>query len=213
MSSINAHYTFQYSQPEEYRFSHDSVFLARRVFELLKPEAIQNFRGLDLCSGCGIIGLDFLFHCQKEWKLAPKQFDFLEIQNVYEEHFKKNLMYLSQISTEIQFVNRSYDILLEPKNSGIYDLILCNPPYFLPHQGTLSPSEFKNRCRFFIDSDFSNLLLGIVNSLKLNGAAYVLLRDLSDQGWNSMAEAVGVLEGRGTITQLGDIRGTSLVRI
>ncbi|MBV2168118.1 MAG: hypothetical protein KUL82_05355 [Bdellovibrio sp.] len=65
MSSINPHYTFHYSQPEEYRFSHDSVMLARKVFERVSASAMENWRGLDLCSGCGIVGLDFLFHALK----------------------------------------------------------------------------------------------------------------------------------------------------
>ncbi|MDG0816879.1 RsmD family RNA methyltransferase [Bdellovibrio svalbardensis] len=211
MSSINPYFTFNYSQPEEYRFSHDSVFLARQVFELMTPEEIQNIKGLDLCSGCGIIGLDFIFHCQKEWGKTPRSFDFLEVQDVYRSHFVENVTRLGQVASSLQFVNQNYTALQNSENAGKYDLILCNPPYFFADKGTLSPSEFKNRCRFFIDSGFAELLLGISASLAENGKAYLLLRDLSEHGWHSLEEAKSILKGTLHIELLGDIRGTHFV--
>ncbi len=213
MSSINPHFTFNYSQPEEYRFSHDSVFLARKVFELMTSEEIQNMRGLDLCSGCGIIGLDFLFHCQKEWGMVPTSFDFLEVQDVYRPHFAENVARLGAVKTKIQFVNRNYTCLQEPDFKEKYDLILCNPPYFFANKGTLSPSEFKNRCRFFMDSGFTELLIGISASLAPQGKAYLLLRDLSEHGWHSLEEAGTILKDSMRIELLGDIRGTHFVRL
>lgn len=213
MSSINPHYTFNYSQPEDYRFSHDSVFLARRVFELIKGQEITNINGLDLCSGCGIIGLDFLFHCQKELNQLPASFDFLEVQDIYQKHFEINAQHLMDVAMQIRFVNENYNVLQNADFSNRYDLILCNPPYFFPDKGTLSPSQFKNRCRFFIDSDFKSLLLGIWNSLTTQGNAYVLLRDLSEHGWSSAQEAHKILEKRAKVEVLGDIRGTHFVKI
>lgn len=213
MSSINPHFTFNYSQPEDYRFSHDSVFLARQVFELFSSKEIQNLRGLDLCSGCGIIGLDFIFHCQKEWGVAPKSFDFLEVQEVYHNHFIENVARLNAQDSELHFVNKNYTVLQGESYSKKYDLILCNPPYFFSHQGTLSPSEFKNRCRFFIDSGFAELLQGLSASLADDGKAYLLLRDLQEHGWNSLQEAQAILKDSLHLDLLGDIRGTHFVRL
>ncbi|QDK36696.1 methyltransferase [Bdellovibrio sp. NC01] len=213
MSSINPHFTFNYSQPEEYRFSHDSVFLARRVFELLKPSELDGMRGLDLCSGCGIIGLDFLFHCQKEWQRTPQIFDFLEVQNVYLPHFMENKSRLGSVACDLNFVNENYECLSAPEFAQRYDLILCNPPYFFADKGSLSPSEFKNRCRFFIDSGFKELLFAIANSLSARGQAYLLLRDLSEHGWNSLKECEKILQGKALVERLGDIRGTHFVRL
>lgn len=213
MSSINSHYTFNYSQPEEYRFSHDSVFLARRVFELLQGMDLNGARGLDLCAGSGIIGLDFLFHRRSAGQGLPADFDFLEIQGVYQPHFLENVQRLGPIETSCHFLQLNYDHLQTPEFKEKYDLILCNPPYFLRGQGKLSASEFKNRCRFFIDSDLKSLLLGIAACLKPTGAAYTLLRDLPEHRWNVMAEAEEICEGKLRVELLGDIRGTHFVRL
>lgn len=175
-SSVNPHYTFNYSQPDEYHFSHDSVFLARRVFELLKNEDLGSLSALDLCAGCGIVGLDFLFHLAQEDRKIPKQFDFLEVQEVYRSHFNKNLESLDARNIHIKYLEKNYEILLTPDYSSRYDLIVSNPPYFETQEGTLSPSSFKNRCRFFIDSSSDKLLQGIANSLTDQGRAFILSR-------------------------------------
>lgn len=213
MPSINPHYTFQYSQPEEYRFSHDSVFLARRVFELIGSEDLSTVRGLDLCSGCGIIGLDFLFHCKKERKKYLHSFDFLEVQEIYRIHFEKNCAQLGPMKTKMQFRNINYSELAQKHFENSYDLILCNPPYFQLGQGKLSPSVFKNRCRFFVDSNFYSLMAGIQNCLTPKGQAFVLLRDLEDHDFSYLEEARKILSSDVTIEKIGDIRGTDLVTI
>lgn len=213
MSSINAHYTFNYSQPEEYRFSHDSVFMARKVFEHLANEDLTQMRGLDLCSGCGIVGLDFLFHYHHEQRKMLRSFDFLEVQEIYRPHFERNIQNLSHLNISLEFKNANYSELKTPSFENRYDLILCNPPYFQLGQGKLSPSEFKNRCRFFIDSDFQNLILGIANSLAPQGRAFLLLRSLEDHGFNYFKEAQRLLSNKALIAPLDNIRGTDLVRI
>ena len=214
MSSINPHFTFIYSQPEEYRFSHDSVFLARQVFELYRDKDLAGLRGLDLCAGCGVIGLEFLFHCRKEHSSVPQRFDFLEIQSgTYLPHFEKNVAALGPIETQIEFKAQNYADLLQLSEENHYDLILCNPPYFHLGQGTLSPSEFKNRCRFFLDADFTTLLKGIEKALKPGGRAYVLLREQSQHGWSALEAASKVVSSQVQIRSLGDIRGTGFVEL
>ncbi len=213
MSSVNPYYTFNYSQPTEYRFSHDSVFLARRAFELLGGRDFSSRHALDLCAGSGIIGMDFLFHRRAAGGSLPREFDFLEVQAVYWPHFQENLKRLGELATTCHFLQRNYDDLQRPEFAGKYDLILCNPPYFLQGQGKLSTSEFKNRCRFFIDSDLKNLLLGIANCLSSEGAAYVLLRDLPEHRRNILEEARKVCQGNLQVELLGDIRGTHFVKL
>ncbi|KHD87638.1 MAG: methyltransferase [Bdellovibrio sp. ArHS] len=213
MSSINSHYTFQYVQPEEYRFSHDSVFLARQVYEAYAAQSVKDLNGLDLCSGCGIIGLDFLFHCQNNLGEVPQQFDFLEVQSVYEKYFLENVHRSGITNSQLRFLNMNYAELLTNDYLARYDLILCNPPYFFSGRGKLSPSEFKNRCRFYLDSDFKTLLNAIEHCLGPQGHAFVLLRDLQEHGWNSFAEARKILSPQMLLKRLPDIRGTGLVQI
>lgn len=211
MSSINEHYTFNYSQPEEYRLSHDSVFLARRAFEEMQGVDLAQGRGLDICSGSGIIGMDFLFHRRANNESVPTSFDFVEIQDVYVPHFNENVKRLGPIDSELQFVNCNYNELQQPKFADMYDIVLSGPPYFLTWQGKLSPSEFKNRCRFFIDSDLPNFFLGIANCLKKTGRAYILLRDLPEHKWDVIAEAREICAGKLNVDIVGDIRGTHFV--
>ena len=213
MSSINPHYTFNYSQPEEYHFSHDSVFLSRRIFEQMSEVDLNSTRALDICSGSGIVGMDFLFHRRQAEQSVPSYFDFLEIQDEYRNHFVENKNRLGPINTQFEFVHRNYNDLLSKEFKEKYDLIVSNPPYFFTWQGKLSPSEFKNRCRFFIDSDLKNLLLGISHSLKKSGSSYMLLRDLPEHRWNVITEAERICEGLLNIHILGDVRGTHFVKL
>src|SRR5690606_6729548 len=114
MNSLNPHFTFNYAQPEEYRFSHDSVFLARKVFEHF-PHSLEGTKGLDLCSGCGIVGLDFLYHLKSEMKSLPESFDFMEIQEIYKDYFAQNLQNFGPGLPEVKFVNANYDELKSKK--------------------------------------------------------------------------------------------------
>lgn len=213
MSSINPHYTFNYSQPEEYRLSHDSVFLSRQVFEKLRGVDLSQATALDICAGAGVVGMDFLFHRRAENQTVPISFDFLEIQDIYIPHFNENCKRLGQIDTSLNFELRNYDDLQAPEFHQKYDLTLSNPPYFLQANGKLSPSEFKNRCKFFIDSDLRNLIFGIVNCLKKSGTAYILLRDLSDHKIDVIREAEQFCQGLLQMTVLGDIRGTHFIEL
>ena len=211
MSSVNLHYTFNYSQPEEYRLSHDSVFLSRQVFENLESLDLTGAAGLDICAGAGVVGMDFLFHRRKALQTLPATFDFLDVQDVYIPHFTENKKRLGDIPTELNFLLRNYNDLQTEQFRHKYDLILSAPPYFLPSQGKLSPSDFKNRCRFFMDSDLRNLLLGINHSLKQSGQAFILLRDLPEHKYNVISEAEKICEGLMDFAVLGDIRGTHFV--
>ncbi len=211
MSTLNSHFTMNYSQPEEYRFSHDSVFLARRVFELWGPRLKPNIKVLDLCAGCGVVGLDFLFHCRAELNVLPQGCDFLEVQKEYASHFLANAKTFGESGIELRFILKNYADCQTPEFGSQYDLILCNPPYFRTHQGKLSPSAFKNRCRFFIDSDFSSLLEMIKHSLAPKGSAFLLMRELTDHGLDALAEAEMILGSRYQIKVVENIRGTPLV--
>jgi tRNA1(Val) A37 N6-methylase TrmN6 len=51
-----------------------------------------------------------------------------------------------------------------------YDIVVSNPPYFLPHQGRLSPKgKQRNICRFFLDQDSIEFFFrSIVYSIRPN---------------------------------------------
>lgn len=178
MSSINLFPTFNYSQPESYHFSHDSIFLAREIFERYQQTLSTDVKILDLCAGCGIVGLDLLFHQLNENKKFNGEMDFLEVQEIYQSHFITNLKtlqnYFPENSLKVNWIQNNY---AEIKNNKKYDLIISNPPYFLTGRGVLSPDEFKNRCRFFMDAEWQAMIEFIELSLKPQGQAYFLVRD------------------------------------
>ena len=213
MSSINEFPTFQYSQPEDYHFSHDSVFLARRVYEIITNQVENPQNVLDLCAGCGVIGLDLLFHLRAGKQTLPKNFDFLEVQKEYENHFHENLNRLGNIDTRCRFINDNYAMLLGGSLDEKYDLIVCNPPYFSKNQGKLPVSDLKLRSRFFIDSNLESLIQFIGRSLAPAGKAYVLIRDQLEHKQDQLSIVRDVTAGILNMQQLEDIRGTHLIRL
>lgn len=213
MSSVNPNPTFSYSHPGEYNFSHDSVFLAHKVSEIIKADGLIIRNTLDLCAGCGVVGLDLLFYLNKENLVLPDTVNFLEIQDLYRTHFLKNVESLTahlNRKPEFQFLHMNYDQLsLSADFKNKYDLIISNPPYFRKGYGKLSPSEFKNRCRFFIDSDYPNLIKSIEYSLHPEGKAFVLLKSLQEHGIDIEKEFHSISPAL-ALENLGLIRDTSL---
>ncbi len=204
-------YTYDYFQPSEYRFSLDSVFLAQKVSELIKTEPdLEAWKVLDLCSGCGIIGLELSLHSP-----TLTHIDFLEIQESYKPYFEKNvaMIYGQAPSKVLRFLNHNYATLLSSEHQNHYDLIISNPPYFLQGEGLLSPNEFKNRCRFFLDSDFQTLFESLLHALKPGRSAYVLVRKGTHHGRNPLSDIKKILHSRASAEVCDEVRGTDIIQI
>jgi tRNA1(Val) A37 N6-methylase TrmN6 len=90
---------------------------------------------------------------------------------------------------------------------------VCNPPYFLKGEGLLSPSDFKNRCRFFLDSDFETLIRAIIFSLKPDSSAYILIRAGTHHGRTPIEEIITLLGHSGSAKIIDNVRGTDIVLI
>ncbi len=200
---MNKKFTLQYHQPTEYQFSLDSIHFAERIVELYKDRTdLSKLRCLDLCSGCGVIGLEIYYYLRE-----LRYFDFVEIQEIYRCYFQQNLK-LFDPSPPFSFYQKNYT-----EHQGQYDLIVCNPPYFFSGEGVLSPSEFKNRCRFYLDASFYNLIESITHLLSPQGEAYLLISRGEAYGKNRVEEARQILSSQFLIEELGKIRITELVRI
>jgi tRNA1(Val) A37 N6-methylase TrmN6 len=159
-----------YYQPDFYRFSDDSIKLVNFVFQRKKNTKI--LRLLDLCAGCGVVGIEFNLR-----KIDLQEIHFCEIQDEFIPFLQNNLSALIPNTTSI-IHNKSYEQL---NISDKFDLILSNPPYFYPGKGLLSPNQAKNRCRFFMDSSLRELVQCIQRNLSPTGEAYFLGRFNSNE--------------------------------
>lgn len=75
----------------------------------------------------------------------------------------------------------------------------------------LSPSKFKNRCRFYLDSSFQNYIHALENSLANKGKAYFLLRPLTHHGFDLFSDIQKTLKDTSVIVKISHIRGTDII--
>ncbi len=205
---INNAFTYNYAQPDEYHFSLDSIYLAQFVASQFKSHPdLGSLRVLDLCAGCGVIGMELSWHLK-----AIRQIDFVEIQAVYTKYFYQNWVNLNRPELQFRWHLLNYDELHQKTWQGKFDLIISNPPYFHLGHGMLSPSQFKNRCRFFLDSSFQNYIRALENSLAEKGKAYFLLRPLKHHGFDLISDIKTMLqETSATVEKISQARGTDII--
>lgn len=157
-----------YSQPENYHFSEDSIFLAEIALEHMQNEVTSL---LDIGAGCGVVGLEYLRKSPSKVKTAH----FVESQEVFFSHLEENLKDLECHSVVIhkKKVQRLDDLQ--------FDLILSNPPYYDPSKGRLSDNEIQNKCRFSMNLSPKDLCQSIEKLLSPRGEAWVLVGNNKQQ--------------------------------
>jgi tRNA1(Val) A37 N6-methylase TrmN6 len=164
-----------YKQPPFYHFSKDSITLAKHAASV-SIDRLDKIRVLDLCAGCGVIGLEF----DKLINISCIV-DFLELQPEFIPYLKSNIYSFGTKKSKI--INRSFvDLNLDINFEKRYDIVLCNPPYFDTKSGRPSKNSLKYTCRFFSTGSFDELLRSVKYILKDDGKVFVLVRtDMKDR--------------------------------
>lgn len=153
-----------YSQPEFYRFNQDSLELVKWVSQKIETAD----RLLDLGAGSGVIGIELAN------LLGPKQLALLEVQMAFHSHLEANLKSQLRPGIAAEVVLSSFGNW-EP--TELYDVIVSNPPYYLPGKGQPSNDERRSICRSFIKDDWQVFLGLISRILTPQGQAFLVIKN------------------------------------
>jgi tRNA1Val (adenine37-N6)-methyltransferase len=153
-----------YLQPGFYRFNEDSL----KLVNWLAARNPVCTHLLDLGAGSGVIGIELCnrlnIHCLT---LVEAQEDFIPA-------IEANIQQQLKVPAQVEFVHQSFG---EWTPREQYDLIVCNPPYYLKDHGEPSPDVRKNIARSFVLDDWSVLLKLVSRILRPEGKAYFVVKN------------------------------------
>lgn len=150
-----------YHQPGFYRFSEDSLLLVSEI----AGRNVTALSLLDIGAGSGVIGIELAL------KLNIPTVHFLELQREWEPFLSKNI--------EKFLPGKEIEIFWESVGKWPpgrkYDLIVSNPPYYLPQRGRLSPDPIRARCRSFLEDNWDVLIQKSLEALAPEGRAFFVI--------------------------------------
>jgi tRNA1Val (adenine37-N6)-methyltransferase len=153
-----------YAQPDFYRFNQDSLALIKFIKQQL-PAASSI---LDLGAGCGIIGIELARF------FAAASLTLLELQPDYLSYLQENLRVFLPAHTRAELIFASFG---QWQISAKWDLIVCNPPYYLPGHGQLSQDPRRHLARTFQQDNWVSLLGVFVRALTPKGVGYLVIKN------------------------------------
>lgn len=140
-----------WSQPDFYHFNQDSLQLVSWV----ASQDYQSKSILDLGCGCGIIGIELAR------RLSPLSLTLLELQAEFLPHIQTNLRAFLPSAVDVVVENTSFKNFRPLQR---FDLMVCNPPYYLPGHGQASENIHRSLCRSF-EVDGWGALLALANGM------------------------------------------------
>lgn len=153
-----------YSQPDFYRFNQDSLLFVKWIMQ--NVSAAHSL--LDLGAGSGIIGIELA----RAFK--PQRLTLVEAQSGYESHITHNAAAFVPVETQTKIVMKSFaDFSTEEK----FDLVVCNPPYYLPERGKISPDPARAIARSFILDSWEILLKKVSEVMSPSGKCFFVLKN------------------------------------
>ena len=144
LDELHPYGLFILQHPDAFRFGTDAVLLAHFA------RAKKQHRVLDLGTGTGILPLlmTALFH--------PKHITGIEIQPNMADMAQRSVGY-NDLASSIDIVTGDYTKPQTLHALGIYDVVVCNPPYGKLGHGECSVDAPHALARFEICADFSEI--------------------------------------------------------
>ncbi|MBY0517415.1 MAG: methyltransferase [Bacteriovoracaceae bacterium] len=162
-----------YLQPEFFRFGWDQVFFVENVAQLTKFK--ENCHLVELGAGSGVIS------CELSKKIQIESCDLLEFQKEeWESYLIPNLEHQSSIKNPRFHWGKVSEFNLDCSIKA--DLVVCNPPYFVPRDGRASADPRRNIAHRFVIDSWQDWIDAMVRTLKPDGEAFWLHRDPGPSG-------------------------------
>lgn len=152
-----------YFQPDFYRFNRDSLELIK--WAGFRTKNIKSV--LDLGAGCGVIGIELAIIYR------PARLDLVELQEDFRPFLESNLRMVPDGTVS----NVYFSSFSNWKHPVQYDLIVCNPPYYLPGRGEPSRDLRRGMARSFLRDGWPALLECIRSGLAPDGQAILVLKN------------------------------------
>jgi tRNA1Val (adenine37-N6)-methyltransferase len=144
---------------EGYRFSIDALLLAH--FAEPRPKD----RIIDLGTGCGVIPLILIFRRKIEAVIG------VEVQPSLAALARQNVS-RNRFSSQIEIREKDFRDL--PGEGGVFDCVLCNPPYRRVGSGRVNPQEEKALARHEINATLEDVLRAAHHLLKNKGRFFCI---------------------------------------
>lgn len=152
-----------YVQPEFYRFNEDSLRLVKWI--LARTPSASHI--LDLGAGSGIIGIELAR------SLKPKLLEMVELQSDFIPYIRQNAELFLGRDIQVKISDLSFKEWIPSQK---FDLIVSNPPYFLPGHGEQSIDPRRGMARSFVRDNWEILLDTIERALSDDGKAFLVIR-------------------------------------
>lgn len=157
-----------YQQPNFYHFNEDSILLVKTVLSDYEVDNCENI--LDLCAGCGVVGIEYINGYQKSGSV--ENLSFIE-KNI---KFKESLV--ENIETLLMNKSINVDVIIEDLRqcdlNKKMDLILSNPPFYSIDSHRISENNDRRKCRSFEIGFLEDYVNFLRNNLSSKGHAFFI---------------------------------------